>query len=226
MVHGSRVLRHEDTRVSALNIVGYILDQRSRTVLEIQRQMVDEGKTLDETSAGQELNRELLKQRDLFERRLEEARLDMQEAISEGNRRAVEEAAEEQERFQKKLQEVMQGSNDLKVSMEKLLEQKDLEYRRTLQNLELERQASLDESKKAASQLEIVLGKMKVQEDQSRQVGHGDNNLIIQTTETPGFQHGLGQATGKASNRGADAAAFGLASAGSLILAAALCSVM
>jgi hypothetical protein len=146
--------------------------------------------------------------------------------ISEGNRRAVEEAAEQQERFQKKLQEVLQGSNQLKVSMEKLLEQKDLEYRWTLQNLELERQTSLEESKRATAQLEIVLKKMKAQEDQSHQAGYGDNTFIIQTTETLGFWHALGQATGNALNTVADAAAFGVASAGTLVVAAAVCNVM
>ncbi|KAK0823568.1 hypothetical protein LTS02_018416, partial [Friedmanniomyces endolithicus] len=117
-----------------MNIVTYILDQRKTTVLQIQRQMVDEGKTLDETSAGQELERELIKQRKLFERRLQEAQDDMKEAIEEGNRKSIEDAAAQQERFQNKLNEAIKGSDDLRVSMEELLQKKDAEFKRVLEN--------------------------------------------------------------------------------------------
>jgi protein-disulfide isomerase-like protein with CxxC motif len=95
----SRVFRHEDTRASAMNIITYILDQHRTTVLDIQRQMVDEGKDLDQTDAGQELEKELLKQRELLEQRIQEAQEEMREAIADGNEKANEEATEQQDHF-------------------------------------------------------------------------------------------------------------------------------
>jgi uncharacterized membrane protein len=167
VANGSRVFRHEDNRASAMNIITYILDQRKRTILHIQREMVDEGKRLDETSAGQELERELLKQREVFEKRLREAQEEMQEALQEGNRKAIEEAMEQQARFQKKLDEAFKGSSELKITMKKLLEQKEVQYEKALQDLESERQRIHAESKQTTQMMEGLQLKMKAREDQS-----------------------------------------------------------
>jgi hypothetical protein len=164
---GSRVFRHEDNRSSAMNIITYILDQRKRTILQIQRQMIDEGKRLDETSAGQELEKELLNQREVFERRLREAHEEMQEAIEEGNRKAIEDSVEQQARFQKKLDEALEGSSELKITMEKLLEQKEFQYEKARQDLESEKQRIRAESKKATKVMEGLRLKMKAREDES-----------------------------------------------------------
>lgn len=125
--HGSPVLRHDDSKDSALSIVRLILRQNSRTTLQVQREMMEDGKTLDETLAGQELSRELLKQRRLFEKRLQDAQEELKEAIEEGNKRAVQKAAETQDEFQKKLDLAMKESEQLKTSMEKIVEQKESE---------------------------------------------------------------------------------------------------
>ncbi|KAG9845925.1 hypothetical protein KCU98_g6587, partial [Aureobasidium melanogenum] len=167
MAKGSRVFRHDDSRTSAMKLIGYILDQGKTTVLQIQRQMIDEGKSLNETSAGEELERELLQQRELFERRLREAQEELNEAIQEGNRKAAEEAAEQQERFQKKLTEAMQGSQELKVSMEKLLEQKDAEYKKAMAELQLQKQQSQQESQLAAAKMAELERKMRVREEEA-----------------------------------------------------------
>ncbi|KAH6708801.1 hypothetical protein BKA61DRAFT_490578 [Leptodontidium sp. MPI-SDFR-AT-0119] len=57
---GSKVYRHQAERQSALDIVDYLV-QRSETapLLDIEKELVDEKKTLVETSAGQEINKEL-----------------------------------------------------------------------------------------------------------------------------------------------------------------------
>ncbi|KAG9602826.1 hypothetical protein KCU86_g1472, partial [Aureobasidium melanogenum] len=146
MAKGSRVFRHDDSRASAMKVISYILDQRKTTVLQIQRQMVDEGKSLIETSAGKELEKVLLQERERFEKRLKAAREEMEEAIQEGNRIAANEAAEQQEQLQKKITEAMQGAQELKISMEKLLEKKDAEYKEAMAELQLQKQQSQQES--------------------------------------------------------------------------------
>jgi hypothetical protein len=166
--HGSRVFRHEDSRASAMNIVTYILDQRRTAVLQIQRQMVDEGKSLDETAAGQEVERELLKQREHFEKRLKEAQEEMNEAIEEGNRHAIEEAAEDRARFQKKIDALSKGSADIKISMQKLLEQKEAEVSQAIRDLQLARQKRLDDTKKQEKRVE-ELEKLLKNQDKERE---------------------------------------------------------
>ncbi|KAG9764077.1 hypothetical protein KCU73_g1120, partial [Aureobasidium melanogenum] len=161
---GSRVFRHDDSGASAMKLISYILDQRKTTVLQIQRQMVDEGKSLDETSAGEELEKVLLQQREQFEKRLKEAREEMEEAIQKGNSEAANEAAEQQERFQKRIAEAMQGTQELKVSMERLLEQKNVEYNMAIAELQLQRQ---QESLLAIARAEEVDRKMRVKDEEA-----------------------------------------------------------
>ena len=56
---GGRSYRHLGTRESAMQIVSSMTSSNTTTVLQIQRELAIEGKTLLETSAGRELNAEL-----------------------------------------------------------------------------------------------------------------------------------------------------------------------
>jgi hypothetical protein len=58
---GAAMYRHDDTRRSALRIIGHILSLQGGMVLEIQREMIDQRKTLDQTFMGQRLVKNLLK---------------------------------------------------------------------------------------------------------------------------------------------------------------------
>jgi hypothetical protein len=58
---GAAMYRHDDTRRSALRIIGHILSLQGGMVLEIQREMIDQRKTLDQTFMGQQLVEDLLK---------------------------------------------------------------------------------------------------------------------------------------------------------------------
>ncbi|KAG9660846.1 hypothetical protein KCU64_g2942, partial [Aureobasidium melanogenum] len=167
MAKGSRVFRHDDSRASAMKVISYILDQRKTTVLQIQRQMVDEGKSLIETSAGKELEKVLLQERERFEKRLKAAREEMEEAIQEGNRIAANEAAEQQEQLQKKITEAMQGAQELKISMEKLLEKKDAEYKEAMAELQLQKQQSQQESQSNVAKIEELKREMRARDEEA-----------------------------------------------------------
>ena len=75
MMHkrGSRVYRYTDTRESAMIIISDLITLRTTVVLDIQRQMINEHKSLEDTSAGQEVEKEIQalkrKQRDEAMRR-------------------------------------------------------------------------------------------------------------------------------------------------------------
>ncbi|KAH0268569.1 hypothetical protein KCU91_g9311, partial [Aureobasidium melanogenum] len=167
MAKGSRVFRHDDSRASAMKVISYILDQRKTTVLQIQRQMVDEGKSLIETSAGKELEKVLLQERERFEKRLKAAREEMEEAIQEGNRIAANEAAEQQEQLQRKITEAMQGAQELKISMEKLLEKKDAEYKEAMAELQLQKQQSQQESQSNVAKIEELKREMRARDEEA-----------------------------------------------------------
>ncbi|KAJ8120908.1 hypothetical protein ONZ43_g2509 [Nemania bipapillata] len=129
IVTKENVFQHYDSAGSAFKIIDHILTQRAKIVLEIQRQMVDEGLRLVQTSVGQELNKELLKQRDEFERRLKEAERRMQEEIAKGNREAAEDSRRVREEMQHKYDIAEQQRLQLDKSMQALLDQKNAELK-------------------------------------------------------------------------------------------------
>ena len=52
---GSAMYRHTRDFHSAMNIILYLINRHSTTILELQKEMVDQKKSLDDTNAGREL---------------------------------------------------------------------------------------------------------------------------------------------------------------------------
>ncbi|KAF7509027.1 hypothetical protein GJ744_008422 [Endocarpon pusillum] len=69
----SKVFRQDSGIISATRIIEYLVQRdrgstRNRPILDIQRQIVDQMKPLDETGAGQEVQFWLTQQREAYER--------------------------------------------------------------------------------------------------------------------------------------------------------------
>ncbi|KAI0100423.1 P-loop containing nucleoside triphosphate hydrolase protein [Nemania sp. FL0031] len=163
IVARENVFRHDNSTESAFKIIDCILAQQTSIVLEIQRQMVDEGLSLDQTSAGQELNKELLKQKRAFERRLKEASDEMQAEIAKGNREAAKEREKERQEFQLKFDEAERQRAQLNLSMQRLLDQKDAENRRLLEELKAEHDRSLVQLQRTANEKELAQNQLNAQ---------------------------------------------------------------
>jgi len=94
---GSKVFRHYNRRSTAKAVVRHLLDIRTEqdqgTFLDIQREMVDQMKNLDQTSAGQLMMTAVERQRKAFERELAalQEELDLAAQQNEEHRKAVEE---------------------------------------------------------------------------------------------------------------------------------------
>ena len=102
--HGSKVMRHDNKKVSGSEILRYLLERRTRVTLEIQKELVDENKQLDATQAGHALITEMERLKKGYEeklakleRRLEEVRKnwkDSTEAMQKTMQEALQEAVE------------------------------------------------------------------------------------------------------------------------------------
>ena len=121
---GSEVYRHTDDYHSAMNIISHILNKHSTTVLGLQKELVGEKKALGDTEAGREVERDMLKQRELYEQRLLETR-EMKEAIVQKAKKLIEQRAKEQEAFQVKIHAAEQGRKGMQVKMEELIREKE-----------------------------------------------------------------------------------------------------
>lgn len=72
---GSKVFRHDRRQEPATEIMEYLVSLRSTSdqkmpALAIQEEMVDEGKHLDETGAGMEVESQLIAQKKVYEQKL------------------------------------------------------------------------------------------------------------------------------------------------------------
>ncbi|KAL8344117.1 hypothetical protein RB601_004575 [Gaeumannomyces tritici] len=83
---GSRIFRHTNNPDSALRLVRHFMGEHRPETLAIQSEMVDNGRSLDQTSAGQELDSVLAKEREKFRRDLEYAQQQMKEQSRPGTR--------------------------------------------------------------------------------------------------------------------------------------------
>ncbi|KAK4452260.1 hypothetical protein QBC34DRAFT_320564, partial [Podospora aff. communis PSN243] len=85
----SRMVRHEeDTQESARKILSYLIDHPSASQpLQIQRELVDHGMTLNQTDAGRHVQRELLMAKEKLDRELAE----LQRAVEDTKRKVNEE---------------------------------------------------------------------------------------------------------------------------------------
>jgi hypothetical protein len=125
---GSTVMRQDQDEVSAIKIIQYILGKRRRMVLDIQEEMA-QGKTLDETSAGRELEAELERMRKQHEAELRELREDMIEAQRQNDVRSQQEIAEIRAELQKKIEQDREDRERMRVTMDELQKQRDEELR-------------------------------------------------------------------------------------------------
>ncbi|KAH9942030.1 P-loop containing nucleoside triphosphate hydrolase protein [Amylocystis lapponica] len=128
---GAQMLRHDNTRASAVEILLQLINNHPRA-LSIQKQLVDEGRQLEDTDAGEELSREmaelvrkqraelaqvqeemreaLLAKDEETRKELDQVRMDLEanvKRIESDRERLSSEYADEKKRSDAKIQEVM-----------------------------------------------------------------------------------------------------------------------
>jgi hypothetical protein len=175
---GSKVLRQDNGRASAKFIIEYLVKRRTvaniGVALDIQKEMVDEGKTLDQTGAGQEMNAQILAMKKEYEKKIATLRTDLQTAIArkdeewksqiESERRQTKAKIEKDERDRSKLQ----ADND---ALKKRLEERRGSFDRDLLNtdfmmkgLEYELQI-MRERNEAAEKQQVLRNEVQMKEN-------------------------------------------------------------
>ncbi|OBS29432.1 hypothetical protein FPOA_03369 [Fusarium poae] len=160
---GAKVRRHENNQDSAL----YILEQYipswapqppSEVNLAIQTEMVDSGKDLNSTSAGQELQDTFAKEREKMQREMKERELEMREASQARDKELLDMLREEQENQRAELRRRSREMDELKISLKSMHEervqklearlkeqhQQHMAYRQNAERREQERLAEIE----------------------------------------------------------------------------------
>lgn len=138
---GSTVDRHYGDRDSALDILKYIVKHGKKDVLRVQKEMVDDRLTLDETAAGQEVSREIIEQREKYDEEIKKLQADREELIKMNELKAAEQLAKQQKEYENKIRRGRKDQEKLRASLEQLQEQKAAELREMQEQLEETRQA-------------------------------------------------------------------------------------
>jgi hypothetical protein len=163
---GSKVLRQDNGKVSAKLIIEYLVKKRTAAnigvALDIQKEMVDQGKTLDQTGAGQEMNAQLLAMRREYEEKILTLQADLKLAIAkkdeewksqiEAERRQTKAKLEKEEKDRLMLQA---DNDDLKKRLNDRRGSFDRDYSNTdflMKNLEYELQIMRERSEAAEKQ--------------------------------------------------------------------------
>lgn len=153
---GSRMMRFQGNEPSALEIVNHLIQMREKKgnfVLTIQKELVDEKKDLDATSAGKELRKEIDKATAQYRKRLDSLKADHDEAMKRRDEEMLKILDGQRREFEEKLAEADQAQEQLRIDMERLSAQKTAEFQRVLAEVERQKKQTEDLLNKKADEL-------------------------------------------------------------------------
>ncbi|KAL4928158.1 uncharacterized protein BDV17DRAFT_291906 [Aspergillus undulatus] len=157
---GSTFHRHNNTEASARGIVSSLAGHKAPIATDLQKQLVDENKSLDQTSAGQELQSEMLKEKAKWDRERREIEEHLKEAIQQRDREAEEMMREERDRYTKMIQKVENDTGMLRSTMNSLLAERDKRVERMEQQMR-EQQATYEAEIKRLTERQARIEKEK-----------------------------------------------------------------
>jgi hypothetical protein len=122
---GSSCHRHDNTVSSAKTIIGLLAGHDGPVATDLEKQLVDEHRPLDQTSAGRELHSEMLREKEKWERELREIEKEILVVVQQRDRESERLLREERDRYTRKISKVKGDTEKLRSTMEKLLADRD-----------------------------------------------------------------------------------------------------
>ncbi|OQO14297.1 hypothetical protein B0A48_01173 [Cryoendolithus antarcticus] len=157
---GSQVIRHDGTKECAMNIIGSLIERRDANgpvQLSIQKEMVDDNKSLENTAAGQEVNKELTILREKLQEQISELKEGYNDALKDQDTKLAAMLLEQSEAVEKRMAAASAAQEELKVSFQRLHEeQKEIwvQEQVRMQAEQERREAELAETKANTERLE------------------------------------------------------------------------
>lgn len=151
---GSKVVRHSNDKPSAEAIVSLIVNLESTVALDIQREMVDQGKGLHDTAAGQEVEREIQKLRREYAEHINELKATHQQALADRDTELADVLLSQQKEYGDKLNAATEGQEQLRISMQKLSEEKEKQYNELLDRLRRQEDQFVETSRRRVAEFD------------------------------------------------------------------------
>jgi hypothetical protein len=111
------------------------------TVLQVQREMVEEKRTLDETSVGQQFEAELVKQRERHAREIKQMQEDIKQMLEANEKKMAEEIEKDKRDLEERIHRANMDQAMLKKSLQDMQRQQEDEIARLKAQVEEERLA-------------------------------------------------------------------------------------
>jgi hypothetical protein len=127
---GSKVMRQDQNENSASEILQYLIQRKKPITLDIQVELVDNKKSLNETGAGQELHAELERQKKEYEKQLAALRQEMEDAMSKMNADLKEQLQAEKDDLERRLRDAREHDRQLDATREEIRQQMAREAQR------------------------------------------------------------------------------------------------
>ena len=159
----SQYARFEDSRESALNLIMSLVNKQPK-VLQIQKELVEDGKNLIDTAAGNTVNEESKRLEEKYKAEIASIHKDMDEALAARDKDLQEALSKSEESFQRKLDRVHQQQDMLRY------EQRDEARRNRDEQEQLTAQlmSQLNELKKQNIGYEEALARIRANEPKLR----------------------------------------------------------
>lgn len=127
---------HDGSEVSALSIISELVDREGGAVLNIQRQMVDQNLSLEETDAGRYLQKDLIETRQRYEKEIAELKRNIEQAIAEQDAEAFDTFKQEKEAAESRVEALQNNSNQLKISLRQIATREQTNFLSRVSGLE------------------------------------------------------------------------------------------
>ncbi|KAL8645934.1 MAG: hypothetical protein Q9226_007073 [Calogaya cf. arnoldii] len=133
---GSKIFRHMDNKRSALEIVDYLTKLNQKVVLEIQSQIVDEKKNLQDTGAGLEVERELQEAKIKHAKEKQELEEEKAQAVKDKDVELAEMYRQDSEKLDAAIQKAEKDREALYINYQQMMEQSETRSSRMLQQFQ------------------------------------------------------------------------------------------
>jgi hypothetical protein len=140
---GSQMFQHMDTAESAYAIVRHIGENNNPMTVDIQREMIDEGRVLNDTTAGIAVNEELAAVIKKHEKEFRQLGEDMEQARADQDERMARALAREREKREKDIEKGNKAVADMAKKYEEMRKESESRHLR-----------EIEEHRKAVSALE------------------------------------------------------------------------
>ncbi|KAN0070787.1 P-loop containing nucleoside triphosphate hydrolase protein [Elaphomyces granulatus] len=165
---GSKVVKHDGSKESALWIVSNLVDRKIRVILDIQRQLIDQKRNLNDTDAAQALQSELRAERKRFEVKLSGLKEDMKSALKENDVKWQKQIEEDQAKYKADIKNTYAETEGLRTNIKKISEEKDAQFRELHAEMERDRLTHEKQLKKTIEAIAAACEEQRRNEDEHR----------------------------------------------------------